>query len=128
MLNEEKQIKYSKYMLYIFVLAAICCAACCLLSREGLHGDRYGADGIGTKFRQAVGNQQSISSGIADSEKSAANVGAGIDRGQAAEQEAAAAIGRAENLVEESGRLAAENAAIIKTIRARGVAGSGDQS
>lgn len=119
MLNEEKQIKGSKYMLGTFIVAGLIIASY-LLGRAGIHDNGKRVGDTGTKLEQAIGNQQSISEGIADSQRTVGSIGSGIERNQAAERDAAEAVGRAGSLVKESRKLAAANAEILAAVRARG--------
>lgn len=101
--------------------------SCYLFSRAGIHDNGNRTGDTGTKLEQAVSNQQSISSGIADSKRTVESIGSGIDRSQTAERAAAEAVDRAGSLVEEAGRIAAENLEILATVRARGSAGDRSQ-
>ena len=124
MLNEEKQIKCSKYLLGTFIVVAGIVIASYLFGRADVSDNGNGANGVRAKLQQAVSNQQSISSGIADSQRTVESIGSGIDRSQTAERAAEEAIDRVGSLVEESRRLAERNIEIIATIRTRGPAGS----
>lgn len=99
----------------------------CLFSRAGIHDNGKRAGDTGTELEQAVSNQQSISSGIANSQGTVESIGSGIDRSQTAERAAAEAVDRAGKLVEESGRLAAANTEILAAVRARVTTGSRDK-
>ena len=102
--------------------------ACYLFSyRAGIHDNRSRTNDTGTKLEQAVSNQQSISSGIANSQRTVTSIGAGIDRSQEANRTTAEAVDRAGSLVEEAGRIAADNLEILATIRTRGIAGDRSQ-
>lgn len=103
-------------------VGAVLFLACYLFSRAGIHDNGKRAGDTGTELEQAVSNQQSISSGIANSQETVDSIGSGIDRSQEANKTAAEAVDRAGKLVEESGRLAAANTEILATIRARGSA------
>lgn len=103
-------------------VGAVLFLACYLFSRAGIHDNGKRAGDTGTELEQAVSNQQSISSGIANSQGTVDSIGSGIDRSQEANKTAAEAVDRAGKLVEESGRLAAANTEILATIRARGSA------
>lgn len=124
MLNEEKQIKCSKYLLGTFIVVAGIIIASYLFGRADVSDNGNGANGVRTKLQQAVSNQQSISSGIADSKRTTESIGSGIDRSQTAERAAAEAVDRAGSLVEESRKLAERNIEILATIRTRGPTGS----
>lgn len=130
MLNEEKQIKYSKNFIIVCFIAAFIVMAFNLLggrsnkSGIGIYNNGNGTGDVGTKLQQAIGNQQTINDGIRDSQATVENIGTSIDRSQTAERTAAEAVDRAASLVEESGRLAATNTGIIKSIRARGHEGN----
>lgn len=124
MLNEEKQIKCSKYLLGTFIVVAGIVIASYLFGRADVSDNGNGANGVRTKLQQAVSNQQSISAGITDSKKTVESIGSGIDRSQTAERAAAEAVDRAGNLVEESRKLAERNIEILATIRTRGPTGS----
>lgn len=103
-------------------VGAVLFLACYLFSRAGIHDNGKRAGDTGTELEQAVSNQQSISSGIANSQGTVDSIGSGIDRSQEANKTAAEAVDRAGKLVEESGRLAAANTEILAAIRARGSA------
>lgn len=98
-----------------------------LFSRAGIHDNGNRANDTGTKLEQAVSNQQSISSGIANSQGSVESIGSGIDRSQTAERAAAEAVDRACSLVEETRKLTERNLEILATVRARGSAGDRSQ-
>lgn len=129
MLNEEKQIKYSKnFIIVCFIAAFIVMAFNWLGGRSnkagaGIYNNGNRTGYAGAKLEQAIGDQQAISSGIAESERTAASIGAGIERSEEASGAAAEAVERAESLVDEAGRIAAENAEILASVRARGPAG-----
>lgn len=124
MLNEEKQIKCSKYLLGTFIVVAGIVIASYLFSRAGIRDNGNRAGDVRTKLEQAIGAQQSISQGIADSQRTVESIGSGIDRSQTAERAAAEAVDRAGSLVEESRKLAERNIEILATIRTRGPTGS----
>ena len=105
-------------------VGAVLFLACHMFSRAGIHDNRSRTNDTGTKLEQAVSNQQSISSGIADSKRTVESIGSGIDRSQTAERAAAEAVDRAGSLVEESRKLAERNIEILATIRTRGPTGS----
>ena len=107
------------------VAGTILFLACYLFSRAGIHDNGKRANDTGTKLEQAVSNQQSISSGIANSQGTVDSIGSGIDRSQTAERAAAEAVDRCTELVEEAGRIAADNLEILATVRARGATRSG---
>ena len=108
-------------------VGAVLFLACYLFSRVGLSDNGNRANDTGTKLEQAVSNQQSISSGIANSQGSVESIGSGIDRSQTAERAAAEAVDRACSLVEETRKLTERNLEILATIRARGPAGDRSQ-
>ena len=130
MINEEKQIKYSKnFIIVCFIAAFIVMAFNWFGGRSNkagtsIYNNGNGTGDVGTKLQQAIGNHQTINDGIRDSQETIENIGTSIDRSQNAERTAAEAVDRAASLVEESGRLAAANTEIIKSIRARGPAGN----
>lgn len=101
--------------------------SCYLFSRAGIHDNGNRTGDTGTKLEQAVSNQQSISSGIADSKRTVESIGSGIDRSQTAERAAAEAVDRAGILIEESRKLAERNIEILATIRTRGSTGDRGQ-
>lgn len=106
-------------------VGAVLFLACYLFSyRTSLSDNGNGTNGVRTKLEKAVINQQSISSGIADSQRTVESIGSGIDRSQTAERAAAEAVDRAGSLVEESRKLAERNIEILATIRSRGPTGS----
>ena len=105
-------------------VGAVLFIACHLFSRASLYDNGNRANDTGTKLQQAVGNQQSISQEIADSQRTVESIGSGIDRSQTAERAAAEAVDRAGSLVEESRKLAERNIEILATIRTRGPTGS----
>lgn len=133
MLNEEKQIKYSKnFIILCFIAAFIVMAFNWLGGRSnksgiGIYNNGNGTGDVGTKLNQAIGNQQEISAGITDSKGTADAIGSSIERSQTANKSAAEAVDRAGSLVEEAGRIAAENLEILATVRARGSAGDRSQ-
>lgn len=108
-------------------IGAVLFLACYLFSRAGLSDNRSRTNDTGTKLNQAIGNQQEISAGITDSKGTADAIGSSIERSQTANKSAAEAVDRAGSLVEEAGRITAENLEILATIRARGPAGSRDK-
>ena len=109
-------------------IGAVLFLACYLFShRAGLSDKGNRANDTGTKLQQAIENQQSISQGIADSQRSVESIGSGIERSQAAERDAAEAVDRAGSLVEETRKLTERNLEILATIRARGPAGDRSQ-
>ena len=104
-------------------VGAVLFIACYLFSRAGLSDNGKRAGDVGTKLKQAVSNQQSISQGIADSKRTAESIGSGIKRSQEAERAAAEAVDRAGSLVEETRKLTERNLEILATVRARGATG-----
>ena len=100
-------------------VGAVLFLACYLFSRAGIHDNGKRAGDTGTKLNQAIGNQQEISAGITDSKGTADAIGSSIERSQTANKSAAEAVDRAGSLVEEAGRIAAENLEILATVRAR---------
>lgn len=108
-------------------VGAVLFLACYLFSRASIHDNGKRAGDTGTKLEQAVSNQQSISAGITDSKGTADAIGSSIERSQAANRSAAEAVDRCTELVEEAGRIAADNLEILATIRTRGTAGSRDK-
>lgn len=133
MLNEKKQIKYSKnFIIVCFIAAFIVMAFNWLGGRSnksgiGIYNNGNGTGDVGTKLQQAIGNQQTINDGIRNSQATVENIGTSIDRSQTAERTAAEAVDRAGSLVEEAGRITAENLEILATVRARGSAGDRSQ-
>ena len=108
-------------------VGAVLFLACYLFSRVGLSDNGNRAGDTGTKLQKAIGDQQTISSGITDSKGTADAIGSSIERSQAANRSAAEAVDRAGSLVEEAGRIAAENLEILATIRTRGTTGDRSQ-
>ena len=109
-------------------VGAVLFLVCYLFSyRTSLSDNGNRAGDVRTKLEQAIGAQQSISQGIADSQRTVESIGSGIDRSQTAERVAAEAVDRAGSLVEEAGRITAENLEILATVRARGSAGDRSQ-
>lgn len=104
-------------------IGAVLFLACYLFSRAGLSDNRSRTNDTGTKLQQAVSNQQTINDGIRDSQATVENIGTSIKRSQTANKSAAEAVDRAGSLVEEAGRITAENLEILATVRARGAAG-----
>ena len=133
MLNEKKQIKYSKnFIIVCFIAAFIVMAFNWLGGRSnksgiGIYNNGNGTGDVGTKLQQAIGNQQEISAGITDSKGTADAIGSSIERSQTANKSAAEAVDRAGSLVEEAGRITAENLEILATVRARATTGSRDK-
>ena len=105
-------------------VGAVLFIACHLFSRASLYDNGNRANDTGTKLQQAVGNQQSISQEIADSQRTVESIGSGLDRSQTAERAAAEAVDRAGSIVEESRKLTERNLEILATVRTRGPAGS----
>ena len=108
-------------------VGAVLFLACYLFSRAGIHDNGKRAGDTGTKLNQAIRNQQEISAGITDSKGTADAIGSSIERSQTANKSAAEAVDRAGSLVEEAGRITAENLEILATVRARGSAGDRSQ-
>lgn len=130
MLNEKKQIKYSKnFIIVCFIAAFIVMAFNWLGGRSnksgiGIYNNGNGTGDVGTKLQQAIGNQQTINDGIRNSQATVENIGTSIDRSQTAERTAAEAVDRAGSIVEESRKLTERNLEILATVRTRGPAGS----
>ena len=108
-------------------VGAVLFLACYLFSRAGIHDNGKRAGDTGTKLNQAIRNQQEISAGITDSKGTADAIGSSIERSQTANRLAAEAVDRCTELVEEAGRIAADNLEILATIRTRGTAGDRSQ-
>lgn len=108
-------------------VGAVLFLACYLFSRAGIHDNGKRAGDTGTKLNQAIRTQQEISAGITDSKGTADAIGSSIERSQTANKSAAEAVDRAGSLVEEAGRITAENLEILATVRARGSAGDRSQ-
>lgn len=108
-------------------VGAVLFLACYLFSRADLSDNGKRAGDTGTKLEQAVSNQQSISSGIANSQGTVDSIGSGIDRSQTAERAAAEAVDRCTELVEETRKLTERNLEILAAIRSRGIAGDRSQ-
>lgn len=108
-------------------VGAVLFLACYLFSRAGIHDNGKRAGDTGTKLNQAIRNQQEISAGITDSKGTADAIGSSIERSQTANRSAAEAVDRCTELVEEAGRIAADNLEILATIRTRGTAGDRSQ-
>ena len=108
-------------------VCAVLFLACYLFSRAGIRDNGNRTNDPGTKLEQAVSNQQSISSGIADSKRTVESIGSGIDRSQTAERAAAEAVDRCTELVEETRKLTERNLEILATIRTRGTTGDRSQ-
>ena len=108
-------------------VGAVLFLACYLFSRAGIHDNGKRAGDTGTKLNQAIRNQQDISAGITDSKGTADAIGSSIERSQTANRSAAEAVDRCTELVEEAGRIAADNLEILATIRTRGTAGDRSQ-
>ena len=98
-----------------------------LLGRTCISDNGNRANDTGTKLNQAIRNQQEISAGITDSKGTADAIGSSIERSQTANRSAAEAVDRCTELVEEAGRIAADNLEILATIRTRGTAGDRSQ-
>ena len=128
---DDKKIKYSKYALCGFTAAAIICIIINLFGGIGrgtsVSGNRGRVDDTGAKLDAAIGNQQAISAGIADSQRTAQAIGDSIDRSYSAQRTAAEAIDRCTELVEETRKLTERNLEILATIRTRGTAGDWSQ-
>lgn len=130
---KKRQIKYSKnFIIVCFIAAFIVMAFNWLGGRSnksgiGIYNNGNGTGDVGTKLQQAIGNQQTINDGIRNSQATVENIGTSIDRSQTAERTAAEAVDRAGSLVEEAGRITAENLEILATVRARGSAGDRSQ-
>lgn len=108
-------------------VGAVLFLACYLFSRAGIHDNGKRAGDTGTKLNQAIRNQQEISAGITDSKGTVDAIGSSIERSQTANRSAAEAVDRCTELVEEAGRIAADNLEILATIRTRGTAGDRSQ-
>lgn len=108
-------------------VGAVLFLACYLFSRAGIHDNGKRAGDTRTKLNQAIRNQQEISAGITDSKGTADAIGSSIERSQTANRSAAEAVDRCTELVEEAGRIAADNLEILATIRTRGTAGDRSQ-
>lgn len=108
-------------------VGAVLFLACYLFSRAGIHDNGKRVGDTGTKLNQAIRNQQEISAGITDSKGTADAIGSSIERSQTANRSAAEAVDRCTELVEEAGRIAADNLEILATIRTRGTAGDRSQ-
>lgn len=108
-------------------VGAVLFLACYLFSRAGIHDNGKRAGDTGTKLNQAIRNQQEISAGITDSKGTADAIGSSIERSQTANRSVAEAVDRCTELVEEAGRIAADNLEILATIRTRGPAGDRSQ-
>lgn len=108
-------------------VGAVLFLACYLFSRTGIHDNGKRAGDTGTKLNQAIRNQQEISAGITDSKGTADAIGSSIERSQTANRSAAEAVDRCTELVEEAGRIAADNLEILATIRTRDTAGDRSQ-
>ena len=106
-------------------VGAVLFLACYLFSRAGIHDNGKRAGDTGTKLNQAIGNQQEISAGITDSKRTADAIGSSIERSQTANRDAAGAVERARDYVEESRSLAERNLEIIAAVRSRGATRSG---
>jgi len=98
-----------------------------LFSRAGIHDNGNRAGDTGTKLQKAIGDQQTISSGITDSKGTADAIGSSIERSQAANRSAAEAVDRCTELVEETRKLTERNLEILATIRTRGTTGDRSQ-
>ena len=108
-------------------VGAVLFLACYLFSRVDLFDNGNRTNRTGTELEQAVSNQQSISSGIANSQGTVDSIGSGIDRSQTANKSATEAVDRCTELVEETRKLTERNLEILATIRARGPAGDRSQ-
>ena len=108
-------------------VGAVLFLACYLFSRVDLFDNGNRTNRTGTELEQAVSNQQSISSGIANSQGIVDSIGSGIDRSQTANKSATEAVDRCTELVEETRKLTERNLEILATIRARGPAGDRSQ-
>mgnify|MGYP006947934828 CR=1 FL=1 len=108
-------------------VGAVLFLACYLFSRVGLSDNGNRANDTGTKLEQAVSNQQSISSGIANSQGTVESIGSGIDRSQAANSRVTEAVDRCTELIEETRKLTESNLEILATIRTRGTTGDRSQ-
>ena len=108
-------------------VGAVLFLACLFSYRTSLSDNGKRAGDVGTKLNQAIRNQQEISAGITDSKGTADAIGSSIERSQTANKSAAEAVDRAGSLVEEAGRITAENLEILATVRARGSAGDRSQ-
>ena len=108
-------------------VGAVLFLACYLFSRVDLFDNGNRTNRTGTELEQAVSNQQSISSGIANSQGTVDSIGSVIDRSQTANKSATEAVDRCTELVEETRKLTERNLEILATIRARGPAGDRSQ-
>ena len=88
-------------------------------------GNNSGGTGqVGQHLQSAVTGQREITQRIDRQQDSAAQISGRIESGAAGIEKAAAATGRAESIVRESGVLIAEGQRIISTIRSRGKTGA----
>lgn len=107
-------------------VGAVLFLACHLFSgRAGIHDNGKRAGDVGAKLNKAIRNQQEISTGITDSKRTADAIGSSIERSQTANRDAAGAVERARDYVEESRSLAERNLEIIAAVRSRGATRSG---
>ena len=127
MYEKIKSWTLNNRFLIVMGVGAVLFLACYLFSRAGIHDNGKRAGDTGTKLNQAIRNQQEISAGITDSKGTADAIGSSIERSQTANKSAAEAVDRAGSLVEEAGRITAENLEILATVRARGSAGDRSQ-
>lgn len=107
----------------VAVLVAVFCVGYGIGLRNAGKADGDGGDGgagqIGQHIQSAAATQREITERIDRQQDSAAQISSRIEESATGIENAAAATGRAESLVRESGELIAEGQRIIQAIRSR---------
>lgn len=120
-------ISNNRFLIGLGIGAVLFLAGYLFGSRANVHDNGNGANSTGAKLNKAIRNQQEISTGITDSKRTADAIGSSIERSQTANRDAAGAVERARDYVEESRSLAERNLEIIAAVRTRGTAGDRSQ-
>lgn len=124
MLNEEKQIKCSKYLLGTFIVVAGIVIASYLFGRADVSDNGTGANSVGKQLQQLGANQQELIGEIREAAAGAGNIAkqAGTVReGMLQIREQAIDL---TGEIRESGKIISESREILATIRTRGPTGS----
>lgn len=122
MLNEEKQIKCSKYLLGTFIVVAGIVIASYLFGRADVSDNGNGANNVGKQLQQLGANQQELIGEIREAAAEAGNISkqAGTVReGMLQIREQATDL---TGEIREAGKIIKESREILATVRARGSA------
>lgn len=127
MLNDEKQIKGSKYILGAFIIVAVLIIAFHLLGRTGISDNGNRTNNTGKQLQQLGTNQQELTGEIREAAAGAGNISkqAGTVReGMLQIREQATEL---TGEIREAGKIIKESREILATIRTRGAAGDRSQ-